>query len=91
MRLVRRSSPGDVVVLEPKRHRSARISHLEDLEFLLELEDPLDDSAPLHLDMDVLSALSQEEVVEALNWPLDGNVQADDLEDDPFNHGVSLG
>ena len=90
MRLVRKSSPGDVVVLEPMRHRSARISHLVDLEVLLELEDPLEDSAPLHLDTDVLSALSHEEVVEALNWPSDLIVQADD-EDDPFNHGVSLG
>ena len=88
IRLVRKTSPGDLVVLEPKRHRSALISHLDDLDDLV-LEDALDVAA-LHLDADILNALAQEEVLDALNWPSDFAVQTGD-EDDPFNNGVSLG
>ena len=93
-RLTRKTVPGDSTILEPKRHRSAQISHLEDLDPFSDAKDGLEvgapPSQPLHSDADLINALSRDEIWEALNWP-EGDPLAEIDDGDPFGNGFAMG
>ena len=89
IRLNCKTSPQAITIREPQRHRSAAITHLEEMDAFSDDEDSSEVQLSPHTDPDILNAIGHEEVWEALNW------QAAEAEpagyDDPFEHGVSLG
>ena len=92
-RLVRKTAPNTLTILEPKRHRSAQVTALEDNDPDSELEGVLEDDAQpqsLLSDVDLIGALDRDEIFEALSWP-SGEAEAEIQDGDPFGHGWAMG
>ena len=90
-RLPRKTAPGSVDVIEPKRHRSVFQASFEELDIPSDDEAaPEDGFLPLHSDPDLDGAFNSSEIWEALTWPV-LSVPAEFDDSDPLGNGVALG